>query len=82
MENMGYTMFYEIENAVIKNFNKNELLEICHHLVTDGVEKADLVTAFKELNPLVDSVYRSVIDDVIAILNASIVGIEPDSITN
>ena len=26
---MGDTMFYEIENAVIKNFNKNELLEIC-----------------------------------------------------
>ena len=72
----------KIVEMIVKNFNKNELLEICHHLVTDGVEKADLVTAFKELNPLVDSAYRSVIDDVIAILNSSIVGIEPDSITN
>lgn len=30
MKNMGCTMFYEIENAVIKNFNKNELFAKLH----------------------------------------------------
>ncbi len=76
-------MFYEIENAVIKKLSKDALLEICGHLADDGADNADLVEAFRELNAsLIDSTYRSVIDDVIAILDASIVGIELDSIAN
>jgi hypothetical protein len=68
---MDDTMFYEIENAVMKKFSKDALLEICGHLANDGADNADLVEAFRELNAsLMDSTYRSVIDDVISALDA------------
>ncbi|MDD2341330.1 MAG: hypothetical protein PHV54_00380 [Tolumonas sp.] len=68
---MDDTMFYEIENAVMKKFSKDALLEICGHLAKDGADNADLVEAFRELNAsLMDSTYRSVIDDVISALDA------------
>ncbi len=64
-------MFYEIENAVMKKFSKDALLEICGHLANDGADNADLVEAFRELNAsLMDSTYRSVVDDVISALDA------------
>ncbi|WP_320151200.1 hypothetical protein [uncultured Tolumonas sp.] len=68
---MDDTMFYEIENAVMKKFSKDALLEICGHLANDGADNADLVEAFRELNAsLMDSTYRSVVDDVISALDA------------
>lgn len=71
MKNMGCTMFYEIENAVIKKFSKDALLEICGHLANDGADNADLVNAFRELDTLIDCDYRLVIDSVISALNTS-----------
>ena len=68
---MDDTMFYEIENAVMKKFSKDALLEICGHLAKDGADNADLVEAFRELNTLINGDYRLVIDGVISALNTS-----------
>nr|WP_321271037.1 hypothetical protein [uncultured Tolumonas sp.] len=72
-------MFYEIENAIIKKFNKDALLEICAHLAKDGADNADLVEAFRELNALINGDYRLVIDGVISALNTSDVAKSTDA---
>jgi len=69
MNNLDSSMFYEIENATIKKFNKDALLEICAHLAKDGADNADLVEAFRELNTLINDDYRLVIDGVISALD-------------
>jgi NADPH-dependent curcumin reductase CurA len=79
MNNLDSSMFYEIENAIIKKFNKDALLEICGHLAKDGADNADLVEAFRELNALINGDYRLVIDGVISALNTSDVAKSADA---
>ena len=66
-------MFYEIENAVIKRFNIDALLEICGHLAKDGADNVDLIEAFRELNALINDDYHLVIDGVISALDTSVI---------
>ena len=65
-------MFYEIENAVIKRFNIDALLEICSHLAKDGADNVDLIEALRELDTLIDCDYRLVIDSAISALDTSV----------
>lgn len=70
-------MFYEISNAVAKQSDKNTLLGVCSQLVTDGVDRVDLVAAFMELDlTRVDSSYRSVINEVVTIVKTTSAAID------
>lgn len=58
-------MFYELENAVKKRFDRDELITVSKQLLSDGVTTSDLICTFNELiSNITDDVYTCVLCEI------------------
>lgn len=65
-------MFYELENAVKKRSDRDELIAVSKRLLSDGVTISDLISAFKELiNNMADDAYSCVLSEMCDIVETN-----------
>ncbi len=58
-------MFYELENAVKKRADRDELIAVSKRLLTDDVTVFDLVSAFNELiSNITDNAYSCMLSEI------------------